>query len=167
MKSLILAGIVAASICSQSATAAAKTKSANNDVENNKKIARVWFEEVFVKENLKPLDDIVAKDATMTMSPSYPSKVSGTNKLTGLDQIKQHVAGFTAVAETKGEIFDIVGEGNTVILYRNCTITTPQGTSTDVPWVTIFHFKDGKIADIKHVHDTLFEKNQLDKAAAK
>ncbi len=163
MKS-ILAIVIASLIAIGSNTACPSAKAeVKNEVENNKQMARIWFEEVFVKENLVPLDTIVHENATMTMDPSYPSKVTGTNKLTGIKEIKEHVKNYTSAADTTGNVKDIVGEGNTVVLFRTVTMKTPQGTAVDVPWVTIFKFKNGKISEITHVHDTLHEKNQTAK----
>jgi ketosteroid isomerase-like protein len=155
---LLTAGVIAGT--GLSSFAATTT---NGEVEKNKQMARAWWEEVIVKENLKPLDTILDKNATMEMDPSYPSKVTGTSKLKGAEQIKQHAKNYTSIAETSGTITDFIGDGNTVILVRNVTMKLPAGTAKDVPWVTVFHFKNGKITDIQHIHDTAFERSQMTK----
>jgi hypothetical protein len=42
---------------------------------------------------------------------------------------------------------------------RSCM--TGDGRTASVPWMTIFHFKNGKIVSMVHLHDTLAEHEQL------
>lgn len=144
---------------------AAATKSS---VERNKESARVWYEEAIVKENPKSLDTILAKGVTVEFAPSFVSSVTNSNKLSGMDQVKKHVVAANKNADYSGAILDIVGEGNKVAMYRVVTEKMADGRTAVVPWVSFFEFDDaGKITKIKHVHDTLGEKQQLDKSAKK
>lgn len=164
MKSIISIGMALTFAISLCAPVSAKTTLPKNTMENQKRMARVWFEEAFVKENLGPLDEILAEDVVMNMDPSYPSKVNNSTQLKGREQVKQHVKNFTGVAETSGTIRSLVGEGDTVVLFRDVTVKLPDGTAKDVPWVTLFKFKNGKISEITHVHDTHHEAKQLGSA---
>jgi ketosteroid isomerase-like protein len=165
MKSIAIATVAMALATTVCIEASAKATLPKSDMDNQKRMARVWFEEAFVKENLAPLDDILAEDVVMYMDPSYPSKVTNTTKLTGRDQVKQHVKNVNDAAELTGNIKAIIGEGDTVMLDREVTMKLANGTSKDVPWVTIFKFKNGKVSEITHVHDTLHEANQMKSTA--
>lgn len=160
MKSTVARAFLLASLFGAAVLPAdAATKS---DVDKNKQMARTWYEEVIVKENITPLDTILAPDVVMEFAPSYETKISGNNRLSGIEQVKQHAAQIGKDFDFKGEIVDLIGEGNKVVLYRIVTQKLTDGKTATVPWVTFFEFKDGKIASIKHVHDTLGEKEQFE-----
>jgi len=163
MKSTVIAVLLASLLGSTASSAIAASTS---DVDKNKQMARTWYEEVIVKENLTPLDSILAPDVVMELDPSYKTKVSGTNKLSGAEQIKQHAAQISKDFDFSGDVIDLFGEGNKVVLYRVVTQKLADGKTATVPWVTFFEFKNGKIANIKHVHDTLSEKQQFEAAPA-
>jgi ketosteroid isomerase-like protein len=166
MKSYALSlAFVAALFLGNGALAEVATPSA---VKHNKDVARMWYEEAIVKENPKALDDILAEGVTFELAPSYVSQVSGTHKLAGAKQVKDHIGNVNKNADYSGEIIDLVGEGNKVAMYRVVTQKMPDGRVAVVPWVSFFEFNDaGKITKIKHVHDTLHEKNQLEAASKK
>lgn len=130
------------------------------DVAKNKEAVRVFYEEAIIKKNVNALDGVLAKGVTVEFAPSYVSSISKNNKLSGIDQTKQHIANATKAMTFSGPIVDMIAEGNKVALYRVVTEKMPDGRTAICPWVSIFEFDaTGKISKIKHVHDTLIEKN--------
>lgn len=163
---LFAAATVALMCISNPCFAADKPTAAKSSIDKNKQTARIWYEEGIIKGNSKALDPILAKGVVMELAPSYASPVSGSYKVSGADQVKKHVDSVTKGAVRTGEIVDLVAEGNKVAMYRVVTQKMPDGRTVVVPWVSFFEFDDaGKITKIKHVHDTLHEKNQMEKKA--
>jgi hypothetical protein len=161
----LLLAVLAALNCGNMALA--ETTAKPSSLEKNKQTARMWYEEAIVKENPKSLDEILAKGVTLELAPSYVSPISGTNKLSGAKQVKDHVAQVNKNGDYSGQIIDMVAEGNKVAMYRIVTEKLADGRTSVTPWVSFFEFDPaGKITKIKHVHDTLQQKNQLAKGAA-
>lgn len=164
--SIVFAAALAVALTAWVPSDAADKASAASSSAKNKEAARVWFEECIVKENIKPLDTILAKGIIMEMTPSHITATSNSNKLTGIDQVKKHIASVNKGGDYTGKDLEYICEGNKVMLYRMVTEKMADGRTATIPWVSIFEFDDaGKINHIRHVHDTLGEKQQLDKSA--
>jgi ketosteroid isomerase-like protein len=134
---------------------------ATSDVEKNKQVARQWFEEVIVKEDTKKLDQLCDKNVTANFAPGYAHNVSGNNKISGIEPLRKHLEALAKKTDYSGKIIELFGEGDKVVLYRDTTAKTEDGHTASVPWMTIFHFKNGKIVSMVHLHDTLAEHEQL------
>lgn len=134
---------------------------APSSLENNRKIARQWYEELIVKENLPMVDVLIADDAVMEMSPSMPSKATGTSRVSGKENIRKHLKNITDNFSYKGNLLDVIAEGDKVVLYRIVEETDKAGHKALVPWISIIQISNNKIKKITHVHDTMHEANQF------
>jgi ketosteroid isomerase-like protein len=152
------AAILLAILCVPNAIGVAPSKDAN------KAMADVWFTDIIEKEKTGKVDEVLREDAILELSPSYTSNISKTNKVVGKAQIKTHMADLAKLTSSiTSEDIDVIGEGDKVVVYRLITTKYNDGKTIKVPWVTFFTFKEGKIASIKHVHDTLQEHQQHQK----
>jgi ketosteroid isomerase-like protein len=132
----------------------------------NKRVAEQWFSDVIDKENMTKADELLLDDAVLELAPSYKSNVSKTNRVVGKQEIKKHMKDFVDLtSRVTSEDVDVLAEGNKVAMYRLITTKYNDGTTIKTPWAIFFTFKDGKIASIKHVHDTLLEQQQHDQQA--
>jgi ketosteroid isomerase-like protein len=128
---------------------------------SNEHVAEQWFSEVIDKENVAKADELLLDDAVLELAPSYKSNISKTNRVVGKQEIKKHMKDFVDLTSSvKSEDVDVLAEGNKVAMYRLITTKYNDGTTVKTPWAIFFTFKNGKIASIKHVHDTLLEHQQ-------
>jgi ketosteroid isomerase-like protein len=140
---------------------AAFGRSTTSSSDTNKRMAQLWFIDVIEKKNPNKIDELVADDAVLELAPSYKSNISGTNKVAGKSEIKKHMADFADLTgEVVSEEVQEVSDGNNVAMYRLITTKYKNGKTIKTPWAIFFTFKNGKIASIKHVHDTLLEQQQ-------
>jgi ketosteroid isomerase-like protein len=163
--SVIASSLCLVAICGFDTVASAKAASKAN-ASANKRAAEQWFSDVIEKENMAKADDLLLDDAVLELAPSYKSNVSKTNQVVGKQEIKKHMKDFVDLtsAVTSQEV-DALAEGNKVAMYRLITTKYNDGTTIKTPWAIFFTFKNGKIALIKHVHDTLLEQQQHERQA--
>ena len=160
--------VLAVSLMSALPAFAKADSSSSSQIEHNKETARLWWVEVIQHKDLKVIDKILAKDAVQELAPSYVSPLNGSNKFTGIESIKKHMEKVHSRGSYPAANPIVIAEGNRVAVLREVTEKMNDGSNAVIPWVTFFEFdKDGKISHMIHVHDTLHEKNQLEKSAKK
>ncbi len=116
--------------------------------EENKAIARRWFEEGINRHNLAIMDELFAPDFTEHM-PIGPGAQS-------LEEAKQFVAGTSAgMPDMRATVEEMVAEGDKVVV-RYTVTGTQTGDFMGIPAtgkpikmtaIDILRFKDGKIAE--------------------
>ncbi len=117
-------------------------------VEENKAIARRWYDEAFNKHRVAAIDELYAPDFVTHDNPLVPEGNSAG--------AKQLFAGlFAAVPDMSVTVEDIIAEGDKVVA-RYTTRGTQQGELMSIPatgksftmtCIDILRFKDGKIAE--------------------
>jgi hypothetical protein len=164
LMSLVATLFVAAS--SVSPMHAATTSGAQ--IEKNKQTARAWFQDIIIGEKLDKLDGMLDKNVTVEFAPGFVESASGMLTTKGIADAKKHIKAVSDKYDYTGEVVDVIAEGNKVCLLRTLHEKTKDGKVATFPWVTIFTFgKEGKITDMKHVHDTMSEHTQLATPAKK
>ena len=115
-------------------------------VEKNKAIARLWFEEVWNKENLSLMDEICATDFIIHWS-------GGSVNVE--ERKKTLPVYFTAFPDQQFNIEDIFAVGDKVTIYWTWSGTNtgkfrgnpPTGKHVSASGINIFRIADGKIAE--------------------
>jgi ketosteroid isomerase-like protein len=160
MKSVVLASSVAL-LLGAVYPVNADQSDGRSSVERNKQTARIWFDDVVVKQDRSRLGMILAKDVVFELPPSMRSHVSGDSKVVGADQVIKHAEAMNKRKKVVAETAEVIGEGNKVAVLRYEAATDAHGTRTGAPWVMFFDFNDdGKITRIRNVTDTAYAAQQ-------
>jgi ketosteroid isomerase-like protein len=135
--------------------AIAKHVESPSSVQRNKETARIWFEDVVIKQDRSGLEKILSKDVVLELPPSMTSNHAGTSKVVGVDEVIKHAEAMNKNWKVSGDTVHTIAEGNKVAMMRYETATSARGTVAGHPWITFFDFSDdGKITRIRHVCDT-------------
>ncbi len=134
-----------------------------SDVEQNKRIARRIFEEVFNTGAIGVMDEIGASNVVFH-TPTEPQPVVGVRGIQ--DFVLRFRRGFPDVVFT---IEDVIGENDKVVI-RWSTVQTHSGEYLGIPptnktargtGMDVFRLKDGKIEEIWLMLDALGVMQQL------
>ncbi len=116
--------------------------------EENKAIARRWYEDGFNAHNVGVMDELFTEDFGEHTPLGPPTN--------GRDMVKQSLRGvFTALPDLRVTIDDMIAEGDKVVV-RFTSQATHQGDLMGIPatgkpvtttTITILRFVDGKIAE--------------------
>ena len=132
-------------------------------VEENKAIARRWYDEAFNKHRVAAIDELYAPDFVTHDNPLVPE-----GNRAGAKQLFASL--FAAVPDLSATVEDIIAEGDKVVV-RYTTWGTQQGDLIDIPatgksftmaCIDILRFEDGKIAEHWVEADHLGMMRQLD-----
>ncbi len=152
---LIVVALTLALLTGVCHAAIAKHAESQSSVQRNKETARIWFEDVVIKQDRSGLEKILAKDVVLELPPSMTSNHAGTSRVVGADEVIKHAEAMNKNWKVSGDTVHTIAEGNKVAMTRYETATSARGTVTGHPWVTFFDFNnDGKITRIRHVCDT-------------
>ena len=125
--------------------------------DNNKAIARRYFNEILNKGNAVAIDAIIAPDVVFRYPPAVVKGIADFRKL---------VAGLRAAfPDLHFTLEDELAEGNKVAT-RWVMRGTQGARKMDVSGMDIFVIEDGRIAEIWVNMDTLAQAQQLGTAAA-
>jgi len=122
--------------------------------ENNKKVVKEFYEEVFRKRNLNVVDRFMHDDY-IQHNPDAAQGMAGF--------IEFHVGFFAALPDFCATINEIVAEGDLVYVYNTITGThtgegflgySPTGNKVKFDAVDMFRLRDGKLCEHWDVADT-------------
>jgi predicted SnoaL-like aldol condensation-catalyzing enzyme len=122
--------------------------------ENNKKVVKEFYEEVFRKRNLNVVDRFMHDDY-IQHNPDAAQGMAGF--------IEFHIGFFAAIPDFCATINEIVAEGDLVYVYNTITGThtgegflgyPPTGNRVNFNAVDMFRLRDGKLCEHWDVADT-------------
>jgi len=122
--------------------------------ENNKKVVKEFYEEVFRKRNLNVVDRFMHDDY-IQHNPDAAQGMAGF--------IEFHIGFFAAIPDFCATINEIVAEGDLVYVYNTITGThtgegflgyPPTGNKVKFDAVDMFRLRDGKLCEHWDVADT-------------
>jgi predicted SnoaL-like aldol condensation-catalyzing enzyme len=122
--------------------------------ENNKKVVKEFYEEVFQKHNLNAVDRFMHDDYVQHNPDVRQGK-------TGF--VDFHKGFFAAIPDSCSAINQMVAEGNLVFVYNTITGThagegfldyPPTGNTVKYDVVDMFRLRDGKLCEHWDVADT-------------
>ncbi len=122
--------------------------------EHNKELVRSWHEDMLDVEKYGRMDEVFHEDVVVTLSPGRISAVSGTNQVSGLENLKKHHAIHSKKYDFDFDIRQMIAEGDTVIAYM-ITTHTEDGKKTQYPCAVVCRIEDGKIREMTIVRDNL------------
>ena len=124
------------------------------DIENNKKVVRDFYEEVFRKHNLAAVDRFMHDDYIQHNPDTRQGKAGF---------IEFHIGFFAAIPDSCASINEIVADGDLVFVYNTITGThtgkgfldhPPTGNKIKFDVVDMFRLRDGKLCEHWDVADT-------------
>jgi steroid delta-isomerase-like uncharacterized protein len=131
--------------------------------EENKAVARLFWEEGWKQGNQTVFDQICAADF-INHDPVVP-------QVTGLDSYKQHVALYAAAFPAEGgvEIEDMLAQGDKLAVRWTWRVIhegeymgiSPTGNQLTMTGITFHRFSEGKVAENWHQYDALGFLQQL------
>ena len=130
--------------------------------EQNKAVARRFFEEVFNRHNLNAIDEVVAP--TFVDHNAMPGQAPGAQGTKDMFAIY-----LRAFPDLRVSVEDIIGEGDVVAARFSGTGThkgelfgTPAtGKTIRVQGIDFLHFRNGKVTDAWHQGDDMLALMQI------
>lgn len=132
-------------------------------VQENKEFVRTWNEEVFEKQNLDVIDDLVAEEF-VGYDPALPEPMRGPD---GVREVVEMV--LSAFPNSQVELEEVVGEGDRVAVRNSITAThkgeylgiEPTGEEIEVTVVAFQRIDDGQFVEEYQLVDRLRMLQQL------
>ncbi len=121
----------------------------------NKAVVHKFYEEVINNGKIDALDDLVQPDVLLQLQSDWVSPVTGTNRVTGKDNLKKHYEAFHSIWAKKAEWFkvnfkpedDMIAEGDTVaVRYDRTYLDRKSKKVVNRTAMCFYKIKEGKIA---------------------
>lgn len=132
-------------------------------VQENKEFVRTWNEEVFEKQNLDVIDDLVAEEF-VGYDPALPEPMRGPDGVRGVVEMV-----LSAFPNSQVELEEVVGEGDRVAVRNSITAPhkgehlgiEPTGEEIEVTVVAFQRIDDGQFVEEYQLVDRLRMLQQL------
>jgi ketosteroid isomerase-like protein len=120
----------------------------------NKEVVHKFYEQVINNGKIDALDDLVQPDVMLQLQSDWVSPVTGTNQVTGKDNLKKHYEAFHSIWAKKAEWFkvnfkpgdDMIAEGDTVaVRYDRTYLDRKSKKVVNRTAMCFYKVKEGKI----------------------